>query len=97
MIGDKMNGQSNQLNKNLKDFFTIIFLFSLVIIVYIFKNDISYIPLENSNIPRIILLIKLSLIIKLIRVVNIDINNKLENVVIYDRNGNPRKNNKRFQ
>lgn len=42
-----MNGQSNQLNKNLKDFFTIIFLFSLVIIVYIFKNDISFFITEK--------------------------------------------------
>ena len=42
-----MNSESNKLDKNLKDFFKIIFLFSLVVIVYIFKGDISYFITEK--------------------------------------------------
>ena len=49
-----MESQSNKSNKNIKDFFKILFMFSLVIIVYIFKGDISYfitekIVYKNSN------------------------------------------------
>ena len=42
-----MESQSNKLNKNIKDLFKILFLFSLVIIVYIFKNDISFFITEK--------------------------------------------------
>ena len=42
-----MDSQSNKLNKNLKDFFKIVFMLSLVIIVYIFKNDISFFITEK--------------------------------------------------
>ena len=42
-----MESQSNKSNKNIKDFFKILFMFSLVIIVYIFKGDISYFITEK--------------------------------------------------
>ena len=49
-----MESQSNKKNKNIRDFFIIIFMFSLVVIVYIFKGDITYfitekIVYKNSN------------------------------------------------
>ena len=42
-----MSSRSNELNKNLKDLFKIVFMFSLVLIVYIFKEDISYFITEK--------------------------------------------------
>ena len=42
-----MTSQSNKFNKDLKDFFKIIFMLSLVILVYIFKNDISFFITEK--------------------------------------------------